>query len=128
MGYIAVDKIDNDGRTYSIGLEEIGFFKGRGIKSSGKVDGITISFAPKCELIIFSSTKKYDMHFASIYFETQNYGKDKFKVILDILKNKGLNGLIEYVKNLNPNNLIEKGDGIFSSSNTEIARLFLDFV
>ena len=68
------------------------------------------------------------MHFASIYFETQNYGKDKFEIILNKLKTEGLNGLIKYVKNINPNNCIEKGDGIFTANNTELARLFLDFV
>lgn len=128
MAFIAVDKVNNDGRTYSIGLEKIGFFKGRAIKASKAVDGIALNFTPKCELIIFSSTKKYDMHFASIYFETQNYGKDKFEFILNKLKTEGLNGLIKYVKNINPNNCIEKGDGIFTANNTELARLFLDFV
>ena len=128
MAFIDVDKVNNDGREYRVGLEEIGFIKGKIIKSGNEVDGVALNFTPKCELIIYSSTSKYNMNFASIYFETHNSGKDKFQTILNILKTNGLVGLLEYIKNINPNNYIEKNDDICTSSNTELARIHLDFV
>ena len=130
MGFIDVDRVSNDGREYKLGLEEIGFIKGRILKSGNEIDGVELSFAPKCELIIFSSTSKYQnkMHFVSIYFESRNYGQEQYKTITNILREKGLVGLIEYFRKINPSNCIENNNDIFTSSNKELARYFVDFV
>jgi len=130
MAYIEVDEIQNDGRAYQIGLEEIGFIKGKIMKSSssGEIDGIPLSFTPKCDLIVYSSTRKFNMNFLSVYYESKTYGLTQFGVISNILKEKGVDGLIAYVKALNPKIMIEKEKDISTSTNKELARIHLDFI
>jgi hypothetical protein len=128
MAYLDVDEIQSDNRTYQIGLEEIGFIKGKIIKSGGEVDGVPLTFTPKCDLIVYSSTRKFNMNFLTIYYESKNYGLTQYGVVSNILKEKGLNGLIDYVKKLNPKVLIEKDNDIRTSTNKELARIHLDFV
>lgn len=128
MAYLDVDEIQNDNRTYQIGLEEIGFIKGKIIKSSGEVEGAPLTFTPKCDLIIYSSTRKWNMNFLSIYYESKNYGLTQYGEVSNIIKDKGLNGLIAYVRQLNPKILIEKDNDIITSTNKELARIHLDFL
>lgn len=128
MAFLEVEEITNDNRTYQIGLEEIGFIKGKIIKSGNEVDGVPLTFTPKCDLIVYSSTRKFNMNFLSIYYESKTYGLTQFGAISNILKEKGLNGLITYVKQLNPKVMVEKENDISTSTNKELARIHLDFV
>ena len=128
MAFIEVDEIKNDNRTYQIGLEEIGFIKGRLIKSSNEVDGVPLKFTPKCDLIVYSSTRKCNMNFLSIYYESKNYGLTQFGILSNVLKEKGLDGIVEFVKQINPNEMIVNKNDIYTSTNKELARIFLDFV
>jgi hypothetical protein len=81
---ISANIVKNDGREYSLGLEKIGFIKSKIIKSGNEIDGVPLTFAPKCELLVFSSTRKYPMQFAHIYFASHDEGKSKFQTIVNI--------------------------------------------
>jgi hypothetical protein len=128
MAFLEVEEIKNDGRTYQIGLEEIGFIKGKIIKSGNEVDGVPLTFTPKFDLIVYSSTRKFNMNFLSIYYESKTYGLTQFGVISNILAEKGLNGLIAYVKKLNQKVMVENKNDISTSTNKELARIHLDFI
>ena len=128
MAYLEVDEIQNDERTYQIGLEEIGFIKSKIIMSGGEIEGTALSFRPKCELIVYSSTRKFNLNFLSIYYESKTYGLTQFGVITNILKEKGIEGLFTYVKMLNPKILTQKEKNISTSTNKELARIRLDFI
>lgn len=125
---ISANIVKNDGREYLISLDKIGFIKSRIIKSGNEIDGVPLTFTPKCELLAYSSTKKYPMQFTHIYFSSREEALSKYKIIVNIFTDKGLEGFVEYIKNVNPNTFIQKGDSLYSTSNNEFARMHLDFV
>jgi benzoyl-CoA reductase/2-hydroxyglutaryl-CoA dehydratase subunit BcrC/BadD/HgdB len=127
MAFLEVEEIQNENRTYQIGLEEIGFIKGKIIKKGNELEGVPLTFTPKCELIIYSSTRNLNLWFVSIYYESHNYGLTQYGVICNILKEKGCDGVIDYIKKINPKNLI--GDNrIRTSTNKELARVVLELI